>query len=233
MSARIATVAASSITAAAAALSQLEPTGRRQRSGSGDGSIAARPEEVEPCSRGRVRDHGRRAACLVAVLGLAFAGVLVSGAGASGNRVVTVYSVATGLQYINTADDRARGRVNNPFDDATNKLAPKGSGGKNGPFAGDVAVYVVNLFSSSALKRRAGSGVYTCYFNYDQHALCKAYYKLTAGGTLVASGPIDFKNAGFSIVLTGGTSKYLGVRGEVKVAPAASKAQRIDFELIG
>ena len=180
-----------------------------------------------------MRSGGLGVACLVALLGLVLAGALVSGAGAAGNRVVTVYSVATGLQYINTADDRARGRVNNPFDEATNKLAPKGPGGKNGPFAGDVAVYAVNLFSSATLKRRAGSGVYTCYFNYDQHALCKAYYKLTAGSTLVASGPIDFKNAGFSIVLTGGTNKYLGVRGEVKVAPAATKAQRVDFELIG
>jgi hypothetical protein len=75
--------------------------------------------------------------------------------------------------------------------------------------------------------------VYTCYFNYDQHSLCQAYYKLRAGGTLVASGPIDFKTSGFTIVITGGTNTYLGVRGEVNVAVAKKKgAQRIDFELI-
>ena len=154
---------------------------------------------------------GRRTAFLVAVVGLVFASVSVAGAGATGTRVatkrvVTVYSVATGLQYINTADDSARGHVNNPLDSAANKLAPKSSGSGDGPFAGDIAVYAVNLYSNPTLKRHAGSGVYTCYFNYDQHALCQAYYKFKAGGTLVASGPIDFKTVGFTIVVTGGTN---------------------------
>jgi hypothetical protein len=182
--------------------------------------------------------RGRTVAFLVAVVGLVFASVPVAGAGATATRVsakpaLTVYSVATGLQYINTADDRARGHVNNPFDGSTNKLAPKSSAGGDGPFAGDVAVYSVNLYSSLTLKQHAGSGVYTCYFNYDQLALCQAYYKLKGGSTLVASGPIDFKTSGFTIVITGGTNTYLGVRGEVNVAVAkVKKAQRVDFELI-
>ena len=77
--------------------------------------------------------------------------------------------------------------------------------------------------------------MYTCYFNYDQHALCQAYYKLKAGGTLVASGPIDFKKSGFTIVITGGTNKYLGARGQVNVAVAKAarrSAQKVDFELL-
>jgi hypothetical protein len=180
------------------------------------------------------------------VVGLVFASVSVAGAGTttgtrvSPNRVLTVYSVATGLQYINSADDSARGRVNNPFDPATNKLAPKGSSGGNGPVAGDIAVYSVALYSDSTLKRHAGSGVYTCYFNYHQRALCQAYYKTSAGGTLVASGPVDFNTSGFTIVITGGTNTYLGARGEVNVAAPKNEvgvakkkgAQRVDFELI-
>jgi hypothetical protein len=202
------------------------------------GSVAARPDEAEPYSRGRAHNRGRRAAFLVAVFalvvfGLVFASASISGTGAAGNRMVTVYGVATGLQYINTEDDRERGRVNNPLDPTANKRAPKSSGSGNGPFAGDVAVYAVKLYSNPTLKRPAGSAVYTCYFNYDQHALCKAYYQLTTGGTLVASGPIDFKSSGFTIVVTGGTQRYLGVRGEVKVAATKGRAQRIDFELIG
>jgi hypothetical protein len=155
-----------------------------------------------------------------------------SGAGATGNRALTLYSVATGLQYINTADDRARGHVNNPLDSAANKLAPKSSDRK-GPFAGDIAVYALKLYSNPTLKHSAGSAVYTCYFNYDRHALCQAYYKLTAGATLVASGPIDFNASKFTIVVTGGTKSYLGVRGAAKVAPSPRNAQRIDFELLG
>jgi hypothetical protein len=181
---------------------------------------------------------GRRAAFLVAVVGLVFASVSVAGAGATGHRVsvkrvLTVYSVATGLQYINSADDSARGHVNNPLNSTANKLAPTSSGGGDGPFAGDIAVYSVDLYSDSTLKRHAGSGVYTCYFNYDQHALCQAYYKPSAGGTLVASGPVDFKTSGFTIVITGGTNTYLGARGEVNVGASMKKnTQKVDFELI-
>lgn len=173
------------------------------------------------------------AAFLVVVSGLALVSVLASAAraGAPPHRQLTIYSVATGLQYINTEDDRARGHVNNPLDSTANKLAPK-SAGKSGPFAGDVALYALKLYSDAALKKPAGSAVYTCYFNYDRHALCQAYYKLMGGNTLVASGPIDFKTSGFTIVVTGGTKKYLGARGEARVAAGPRNAQRIDFELI-
>jgi hypothetical protein len=163
-----------------------------------------------------------------------FASALASGAGAtSARRVLTVYSVATGVQYINTADDRARGQVNNPLDSVAKRLAPKGTATGNGPFAGDVAVFALKLYTTPTLKKSAGSAVYTCYFNYHQNALCQTYYKLTAGGTLVASGPIDFKTSGFTIVVSGGTEKFLGARGQVSAAAAPKKSQRLDFELIG
>jgi hypothetical protein len=99
----------------------------------------------------------------------------------------------------------------------------------------------VDLYGDARLKRHVGSGVYTCYFNYDRHALCRAYYKHAARGTLVASGPVDFNASGFTIVITGGTKTYLGARGEVVVAAAKitagagkkKSAQRVDFELVG
>lgn len=179
----------------------------------------------------RARRRFRGALVVAAVSALTV--VSLASAGGVGTRKVTVYSVATGLQYINTEDDRARGRTNNPLDSAANKLWPKSAEGGNGPFAGDVAVYAVKLFREPGRKRAAGSGVYTCYFNYDQHALCKAYYKLADGGTLVAAGPIDFDSAGFTIVVTGGTQKYLGARGQLDVVPSPKNTQRLDFELIG
>ena len=48
----------------------------------------------------------------------------------------------------------------------------------------------------------------------------------------MASGPIDFKASKFTIVVTGGTNKYLGVRGELKAA-AGQSSSRVDFRLIG
>ncbi len=83
--------------------------------------------------------------------------MVVAGAAATGQQGLTVYSVATGLQYINTADDRARGHVNNPLDSTANKLAPKSSGSK-GPFAGDIAVYALRLYGNSELTRRRRNG---------------------------------------------------------------------------
>ena len=183
---------------------------------------------------GRARTRRRRAALLAAFALVALTMcVSAAGAGATAHRTLTIYSVATGLQYINTADDRARGRLNNPLDSTANKLAPKSSGSRNGPFAGDVAVYALKLYTHANLKQSAGSAVYTCYFNYDRHALCQAYYHLKTAGTLVASGPINFNTSKFTIVVSGGTKTYLGVRGAVDVTPAPRNAQKIDFELIG
>jgi hypothetical protein len=174
-----------------------------------------------------------RGAFLLAVLGLVVASAFVARAGATGHRVLTVYSVATGLQYINSTDDSVRGKVNNPLNSTENRLKPRSSVTRNGPNAGDIALYALKLYGNRSLKRPAGSAVYTCYFNYNGHAFCQAYYKLTAGSTIVASGPIDFNKSGFTIVVTGGTKKYLGVRGEAKVVAAPRNAQKIDFELIG
>ena len=161
--------------------------------------------------------------------------LLLVGAAASsaaGTSTLTVYSVATGVQFINTADDRARGKINNPFGAAVNKLSPKATSTGNGPFPGDVVVYAVNLYKEKTLRGRAGSGVYTCYFNYDRNAFCEAYFELSKSNTVVASGPIDFKKTGFTIVITGGTRKYLGARGEVDVVKAARASQKIDFHLL-
>jgi hypothetical protein len=180
--------------------------------------------------RGTALVRGRRAPFFVALFAFFLVSVSAASAGTA-RRVVTVYSVATGLQYINTADDRARGKVNNPLDSAASKLMPK-SAGRNGPFAGDVAVYALKLYADSSLGQQTGSAVYTCYFNYDRHALCQAYYKLPGGSTLVASGPIDFNSSKFTIVVSGGTKTYLGARGQAKVVPAPHGAQRIEFELL-
>ncbi len=148
---------------------------------------------------------------------------------------LAIYSSATAVQYLNNADDEARGITNNPFDSAVNKLRPKLTWKGNGPFAGDVVIYSFNLYNDSARKHKTGSATYTCYFNYSKIAFCDAYYSLKSGAsTVVASGPIDFNTSGFSLPVTGGTSKYLAARGEVKeTSLPAANAQRLDFQLLG
>lgn len=152
-----------------------------------------------------------------------------SGGAALGSRDVTVYAVSSGVEFINTADDRQRGVNNNPFGAGTSKLRAKVADAGSGPFPGDVAVYSFDLFASTNLKQSAGSASYTCYFNYAKHALCKAYYELRGGSTVLAAGPVDFSATGFHLVVTGGTRKYLTASGEVRAAPAVRNAQRIDL----
>ena len=160
------------------------------------------------------------------------AGVAVASGTAAGGRGLTIFTVATGAQFINTEDDRARGASNNPFDASANKLRPKVNDVGDGPFPGDVAVYNFDLYMNKALKKSVGTASYTCYFNYGKRALCQAYYELP-GGTVTAAGPVDFNKTSFTLVITGGTKKYLADRGQMGSVQAGSKAQRVDFKLLG
>jgi hypothetical protein len=161
---------------------------------------------------------------------------LLAGPAAATSRALphdlTVYTVASDVQFINTADDRARGAVNNPFDSATNKLKPKATGNGDGPFPGDIVVFNFDLYGKLPVKKKIGSASYTCYFNYTRHALCQAYYQLH-NGTLTASGPVDFNATSFKLVITGGTNGYLAARGQVTSNKSANNAQRVDFRLLG
>ena len=142
-----------------------------------------------------------------------------------------VFSVATAVQFVNNADDEVRGAANNPFGAASAKLEPKLSLKGEGPFAGDVTVYSFDLYGDAALHRKVGSASLTCYYNYRAHALCLAYYELAAG-TVVASGPVDFTKTGFTLVVTGGTHRYLGAAGELDAAASGRGSQRLAFRFV-
>jgi hypothetical protein len=153
---------------------------------------------------------------------------LAPSAAAAGTRTLTLYAYATQVRFADHADDRSRGILKNPFNADTKSLAPKTTG--KGPQAGDSARFSFKLYSDAGLKRSAGSAVYNCTFNFAHHALCEALYELKTG-TLFASGPTDFDTTRFTLAVTGGTSKFLGLRGQVSSAPAARNAHRLDFIL--
>ena len=166
---------------------------------------------------------------------LALAALVAGRAAATGGALphdLTIFTVASDVQFINTADDRARGAINNPFDAATNKLRPKASGSGDGPFPGDVVVFNFDLYGKLPVKKKIGSASYTCYFNYTGHALCQAYYQLH-GGTLTAAGPVDFNATTFKLVVTGGTNGYLAARGQVTSVKSKDNAQRVHFRMLG
>lgn len=168
------------------------------------------------------------AGALAGLIAVSARGASVAAQTAKGARF---YTVATGVQYINTADDRARGAANNPFDPGTNRLAPHVKDVGNGPFPGDVAVYAFYLRPSATSHQNMGTAAITCYFNYARRALCQAYYKVKGKGTLTASGPVDFQGTGFSLIVTGGTDDYLAAQGTLKATAAPKGTQHVVIDL--
>jgi hypothetical protein len=144
-------------------------------------------------------------------------------------RTLSLASVPTSEQFLNHADDRQRGYGNNPFG---NFLAPTATTKEqtDGPFPGDQALFEFNVYSGNALKNLAGSAVFTCNYGFKKHGFCNAIYQLS-GGTLVASGPLDFNASNFSLVVTGGTGKYRSVAGEVVAMPSVRGSQRLAIAL--
>jgi hypothetical protein len=152
-----------------------------------------------------------------------------TGSTATKRSSLKIYSVADQVQYLNNADDEARGEINNPFQTATNKLRPALSWKGDGPFAGDVAVYSFSLYRDVALKKNDGTAIYICYFNYNKRSFCDTDFTLAGnGGTVDASGPVNFNSSGFSLIVTGGTWNHLGSRGQlVERSVLAKNAEQV------
>jgi hypothetical protein len=156
----------------------------------------------------------------------------VNGAGAT-PRTFTIFAVAKTIQFMNHEDDRRRGMTNNPFEvnRAKNlKVILKGTEKNDGPFPGDDVLYSFRLFENSRLTKRAGSAIFTCYYDVAKHATCDAYFDL-ADGSVLATGSVVFNAPRFRLSVGGGTSAYFAANGQVVAKPAARKAQRFDFQL--
>jgi hypothetical protein len=154
-------------------------------------------------------------------------------AAAAGKRTLTIYALATRAQYVNHFDDRARAVGSNPFNADTKLIEPlsKEKTKGKGPFPGDNALYSFKLYSDAGLKKRIGSAVYTCTFNFRHQAMCTADFQFSNGGSLIAAGPVDFDADSFALAVTGGAGTYLGARGQATSAPASKDAHRLRLVL--
>jgi hypothetical protein len=144
-------------------------------------------------------------------------------------RTLSLVSVPTAEQFLNHADDRQRGYANNPFGNFyQSKLTTNEQ--NDGPFPGDQALFEFNVYSGTDLKKLAGTAVFACNYGFKKHGFCNAIYQLS-GGTLVASGPLDFNASSFSLVITGGTGKYGSAAGELVAMPSVRGSQRLAVAL--
>jgi hypothetical protein len=152
---------------------------------------------------------------------------------AARTRSFVVYAKTTRLQFVNHADDRARGNTTNPFN-ADTKLPPalNANTGKKGTRAGDNALIQLRLYADPTLTKAIGSAVYSCTFNFAQQATCDAEFQLS-NGSMTGSGPADLLGGQFTLAVIGGTGAFLGARGQLSSAPGARKnTVRIDFLLL-
>ena len=170
--------------------------------------------------------------CATAVAALALLGIgaAAGSAQAAAPQSLTIYARATQAQYINHSDDRVRGTAKNPFNvDAKNIPPTKESG--TGTQTGDEARYGFKLYSDAALKKLIGTATYSCRFTHPKQALCEADFQLN-DGAMFGSGPASFTTTTLTFVVSGGSGRYLGARGQVSSAPVAAKdAHRLVFTL--
>jgi len=175
----------------------------------------------------------RAAIALSLLAGAALLATAAAPAARTGSRTFTVYGVAKTMQFMNHEDDRRRGMTNNPFEVNRAKslrIVVKGSEKNGGPFPGDDVLYSFDLYKNAALKKSAGSAVFTCYYDIGRHATCDGYFELP-GGLILATGSVVFDSSKFTLSVEGGTSSYFGKRGQVAAAPAVEKSQRFRFTL--
>jgi hypothetical protein len=148
-------------------------------------------------------------------------------------RSLVLYAKVTRAQFMNHADDRARGNASNPFNvDVALPTPPGANTRKKGARAGDQALVTLKLYSDAHLTRPVGSVVYSCTFNFTNEALCEANFELK-NATMIAMGPADL-SAAFILPVIGGTGRYAGAHGEFTSTPTTTNknVQAIHFLLL-
>jgi len=182
----------------------------------------------------------RRGLRLLATVVLATCGIgmsLVTGTASAspksstGVQRLVLYSVPVSDQYVNNEDDRARGQGNNPFGNyrgvglATEKEHV-------GPLPGDEGLWAYHLYTSTSLKKRAGTAILVCQYNFAKNGFCDVSFQLT-GGTIVGVGDFSaLATKTFALAITGGTGIYRSATGTVEassdnVVPTLAEIQNL------
>lgn len=171
-----------------------------------------------------VRRTATCSVCCAALLAVVAQAGAATAAG-SGRRLV-LYSVADAKQFVNNADDRERGKGDNPFGNYSNPFkAPPDQERGYGPFPGDEALVSYKLYSDPSLKHAVGTAVLTCEYDFSQLGTCNETFRL-GQGSLVTTGSFPFDATRFSMSISGGDRSYGGYEGHVSVSAPASGQPR-------
>ena len=156
-----------------------------------------------------------------------------AGAAVSPSRSFVVYGKAKRAQFVNHADDRARGDTFRSFNADGLPTPPSANSGKKGARAGDNALITIVLYADRTLTRVVGSATYSCTFNFDQEAVCDGQFQIGAG-TIIALGPAKLDGRDTVLAVTGGTGRYAGAHGQVTSTSAlgTKSTQVFRFDLV-
>ncbi|MBV8066189.1 MAG: hypothetical protein JOY72_10160 [Actinobacteria bacterium] len=170
----------------------------------------------------------------LAALVLAAAVAVPAASAAVRTHSLVFYGKPLRAQFINHADDRARGKIVNPFNADALPPPPKSNTGAKGARAGDNAIFTLRLYSDAKLTRPVGTALYSCTFNFAHQAICEADFELT-DGTMIAIGPANLDGGTIVLPVTGGTSHYSTAHGQVTSSASSAKSttQIIRFQLVG
>ena len=150
----------------------------------------------------------------------------------SQERSFVVYGKPTRAQFINHADDRERGKIQNPFGSDFLPTPPSANTGKKGARAGDKALFSLRLYADRKLTRPVGTAIYSCTFNFAQEAICTGDFQL-GGGTMIAMGPANLESGNLVLPVAGGTGRYVGAHGQLTSRSSGTKnTQIIRFRLL-
>jgi len=148
-------------------------------------------------------------------------------------RSFVVYAKPKRAQFVNHADDRARGDKLNSLNADSLPTPANANSGKKGARAGDNALITLVLYADPNLTRVVGSAVYSCTFNFAQEAVCDGQFELN-GGTIIALGPAKLDGSEIVLAVTGGAGTYEGAHGQVTSTSLGAKktTQIFRFELV-
>jgi len=134
---------------------------------------------------------------------------------------LVVYAEPEAKTFVDNADDRRRGRTDNPFGNASAGSGKPTNERLNGPFAGDEGLFSYTLRGEKG--QPMGSAVLVCQYDFDKGSFCSASYHLD-GGTLIATGSFNFRAHAFTLAISGGTGTYRGATGELDASVASGGA---------
>ena len=163
--------------------------------------------------------------------GTAGTGTLAAPTAAAPRQSFVVYAKPKRAQFVNHADDRARGDKLKSFNAEALPTPPSANSGKKGTRAGDNALLTLTLYSDPQLTRAIGTATYSCTFNFAQEAICDGHFDVV-GGTIIALGPARLDGSEITLAVTGGTGRYAGAHGQVTSTSSGAKKTTQVFHFV-